>query len=102
MKKMKCLMAMFLLFFSLSFLFVGCQEIENQDPAEKQMNQETSIIERIDLSKISAPQEAAVYSVVFFDREPEEIAHIFLGDDFEEGETAAVGRMFVKDAETKK
>lgn len=92
-----CVMA-----FMLSLLLFGCEEIENKDGIEMGEDSRTSLVEKIDLSAISAPKEAAVYSAVFFDREPEEIAHIFLGNDFEEGETAATGRMFLSDVGTPK
>ena len=87
--------------FMLSFFLFGCDEIENKNVTEPITDSETSLVEKIDLSAISAPDEVTVYSASFFDRKPEEIAHIFLGNDFEEGETSAFGRMFISDAETK-
>lgn len=94
--------SVFVMAFMLSLLVFGCEEVENKDSIETGKDVETSLVEKIDLSEISAPEEIAVYSASFFDRKPEEIAHIFLGDSFEEGETYAEGRRFESDAGTKK
>lgn len=98
MKKIK----IFVLAFMLPFLISGCEEVEHKDAMETDGEPETSLVEKIDLSAVSAPKEAAVYAATFFDRETEETARIFLGNDFEEGETVAEGRIFLHGAGTPK
>ena len=93
--------SIFVMAFMLSLFVSGCEEVENKDGMETGSGVETSLVEKVDLSAVSAPEEAMVYSALFFDREPEETARIFLGSDFEEGETSALGRMFLSGAGTK-
>lgn len=98
MKKIGYLAGMFLI----SVLFAGCQEIENLDFLDKTAKQRDSIVENVDLSGISVPEEISVYSAALWEKKPEEIARVFLGDGFQEGKTHGEGRTFVKDAGTKK
>lgn len=83
-------------------ILTGCQEVEKPDSTDNETNKRTSITEKIDLSKIAVPKEVAVYSAVLWEKAPEEIAHVFLGDGFKEDETHAEGRTFVKNTGTKK
>ena len=85
-----------------SCFLAGCQEIENPDFTDKVANQQASIVEKVDLSRLSAPKELFVYSAALWKREPEEIAEVFLGKGFKEGETYAEGRTFVQNTGTQK
>lgn len=84
---------------TLSLMLSGCQEVEN--PEALIDTTETTLVENIDLSTVSAPEEVSVYSAVLWERPPEEVARIFFGNDFAEGKANAAGREFVKHAGTK-
>lgn len=84
---------------TLSLILPGCQEVENPDAVIK--TTETTLVENIDLSAVSAPEEVSVYSAVLWERPPEGVARIFFGNDFAEGKANAAGREFVKNAGTR-
>lgn len=92
----------FVMALMLSLLVFGCEEVEKREGMETGKASKSPLVEKVDLSAVSAPKEAAVYAAAFFDKKPEEVARIFLGDAYEEGETAAEGRVFVSDAGSKK
>lgn len=75
----------------------GCEEVEKPEVLEKK----TALVENIDLSAISAPEEVSVYSAMGWECDPEEAVGIFLESDFREGEADAVGRRFTADSGTK-
>ena len=83
----------------LSFGVAGCQEIEKPGMAEEKTK--SVLVNNVDLSLADVSGEAAVYSAVFLRDNPEKIAGIFLGKDFEEGEASAEGRRFIANAGTK-
>lgn len=98
MKKIKFFVTVFMLLFLMS----GCEEVEHKTAMETDGEPETSLAEKVDLSAVSAPKEAAVYTAAFFDKGAEETARIFFGSDFEEGETEGPGRVFLHGAGTPK
>ena len=77
----------------LPLIFLGCQEVENPETQEN-MEKKTAIVEEIDLSAVSAPEEVCVYSAALWEKEPEKVAGIFLGSDFKEEESVPRGRIF--------
>lgn len=81
-----------------SLILPGCEEVENPDV----LNETTTLVEHVDLSAVSAPEEVSVYSAVLWEQQPEKITDIFLGSDFTEEKAGATGRRFVKNAGTKR
>lgn len=77
---------------AMTLILPGCEEVENPEA----LNEITTLLENIDLSAVSAPEEVSVYSAVLWGQPPEKAAGIFLGNGFAETKADAKGRNFVK------
>ncbi len=81
---------------TLSLILSGCQEVENPEALIEMTK--TTLVENVDLSAVTAPEEVSVYSAALWEQRPEKVAGIFLGNDFTEGKADAIGRRFIKNA----
>ena len=58
---------------AMTLILPGCEEVENPEA----LNEITTLLENIDLSAVSAPEEVSVYSAVLWGQPPEKAAGIF-------------------------